>query len=76
MDERIEATCEQIAVSLNIPKEDAYCLVQFGEKRGWIKKLGNMPTANKRGRGATIYAVPVNFADRIAQIWETRKPIE
>jgi len=71
---QLEMTSEMLGESLSIPKETAYLLVQFGEKMGWIKKIGNMPPkGNGKGRGATIYAIPVNFGDRVAQLWETRK---
>jgi hypothetical protein len=72
----IEATSEMLGESLKVSKDAAYLLIQFGEKLGWIKKIGNMPPkGNGKGRGSTIYGIPTNLIDRIAQIWETRQPI-
>lgn len=71
-----QMTCEQLALSLGVPKEDAYCLVQFCEKLGWITKAGNLPAPAKRGRGATIYAVPEDLGDRLAKLWGSRKAVQ
>ncbi len=74
--ENLELTAEMLGASLRIPKADAYGLIMFGEKKGWIRKIGNMPSPNGRGRGASIYSIPVDFGAKLAEMWADRKGVQ
>lgn len=66
----LEMTAEMLGEALRIDKDHAYGLIRFGEERGWVGKLGNMPAKNKRGRGATIYRIPRDLGARIKALWD------
>lgn len=73
--EMLELTAEMLGQSLRIPAADAYLLIQFGELRGWVKRIGVVPTPGQRQRGAAIYAIPVDLGARIAIHWGKRQGV-
>jgi hypothetical protein len=75
--EMLELTAEQLGTSLRIPALDAYLLIQFGERRGWIRRIGVVPSKpGQRARGAAIYAIPIDLGERLAVHWGKRQGVQ
>lgn len=74
--ESLELTAEMLGQSLRVPKDEAYLLIQFGERRGWIRRIGTMPATNGRGRGASIYRIPTDFGTRLGALWDKRQGVQ
>lgn len=51
----LQMTTQQIAEKLGIDKQEAYGLVSFMEKQGFIKPCGVHKIAGTKGKGSTIY---------------------
>lgn len=75
-EEFLEMTAEMLGQSLAIPKARAYGLIKFGEEMRWIRKIGMMPTTTGRGRGATIYRIPVELGEMLRALWANRKGVQ
>lgn len=80
-EEMLEMTAEMLGESLRIPKDDAYLLIQFGERRGWVKRIGTMPQkpgplgTTTRGRGASIYRIPLHLGELLNAMWGKRQGV-
>lgn len=50
-----EMTTQDVAEKLGVDRQEAYSLVSFLEKRGFIKAVAVKKPENGKGKGATIF---------------------
>lgn len=64
----MQMTTQQIADALGIDKAEAYNLVSFMEKRGWIRPCGTHKVAGAKGKGSTIYELDQSLVTNMSNL--------
>lgn len=73
MAKTVHLTAEQLAARLGISEGAAYLLVRFGEETSLIEGAGHaVPKRGGKGRGAKIYAIPLDLGAQLGALWANR----
>lgn len=65
--DKVECTTQELADALGVPKEAAYALIQYLEKATLITRGAPRPTANGKGKGSIVYAIPKIVGQRLKE---------